>query len=210
MSRGLLAILSGAMLSSLSCSVLSMAPPPEPPPVSAPATAQVTPPRDPAIAEVRADLDTRRTRTGLTAAEMDRLSETIVAEARRHGLEPNLVMAVMYVESRYRNFSVSPVGALGLMQVMPATGEELARQHDIPWRGPQTLFDPTVNVRLGTAYLAELAARYDGDMATALAAYNWGPGNIDRRLARGRKLPEEYPGLVFEAHAIVEMEGRSS
>ena len=65
----------------------------------------------------------------------------------------------------------------------------------------QTLFDPFVNVRLGTAYLAELAARYDGDMATALAAYNWGPGHIDWRLQRGRALPTEYPQLVLDAHA---------
>ncbi|MGI9591248.1 MAG: lytic transglycosylase domain-containing protein [Myxococcota bacterium] len=210
--RRLVVLLSSVVLSSLSCSVLSMAPPPELPPVSAPAPEGVQAPTapDPAVAEVRADLETRRTRTGLIAEEMDVLAEVIVRESRRHGLEPNLVMAVMYVESRYRNFSVSPVGALGLMQVMPATGEELARQHDVLWRGPQTLFDPIVNVRLGTAYLAKLIARYEGDVATALAAYNWGPGHIDRRLARGRKLPEEYPGLVFEAHAIVEVEGRRS
>jgi len=210
MSRRLVVLLSGFMLSSLSCSVLSMAPPPELPPVSAAPLAAMPAPPDPAVAEVRADLETRRTRTGLTAEEMDSLAETIVAEARRNGLEPNLVMAVMYVESRYRNFSVSPVGALGLMQVMPATGEELARQHGVAWHGPQTLFDPTINVRLGTAYLAELTARYDGDIPTALAAYNWGPGHIDRRLARGRQLPKEYPGLVQEAHAIVEVEGRRS
>jgi len=208
MSRRLVVLLSGLMLSSLSCSVLSMAPLPELPPVSAPAPAVVQAPVDPAVAEVRADLATRR--TGLTEGEMDVLAETIVAEARRNGLEPNLVLAVMYVESRYRNFSVSPVGALGLMQVMPATGEELARQHGVPWRGAQTLFDPQVNVRLGTAYLAKLIARYDGEVSTALAAYNWGPGHIDRRLARGRQLPEEYPGLVMEAHAIVQVEGRSS
>ncbi len=208
MPRNLTMLLSTTMLSTLSCSVISMAPPPEPAPVSAPATEPAPPPSDPEIAEARADLATRR--TGLTEAEMDLLAETIVAEARRHGFEPALVRAVMYVESRSRNFSVSSVGAMGLMQVMPATGEELAQQLGIPWFGPQTLFDPIVNVRLGTAYLAELAARYDGDMPTALAAYNWGPGHIDWRLAHGRRLPREYPGLVFEAHASVQLEGSSS
>jgi len=210
MSRRLVMLLSAAMLSSLSCSVVSMAPPPELPHVSAPPPQVVQAPVDPAVAEVRADLETRRTRTGLAADEMDALAAHIVAEARRNGLEPNLVMAVMYVESRYRNFAVSPVGALGLMQVMPATGEELALEQGVTWRGPQTLFDPHVNVQLGTAYLAELIAKYDGDVPTALAAYNWGPGHIDRRLARGRALPEEYPGLVREAHAIVQVEGRRS
>jgi soluble lytic murein transglycosylase len=210
MTRNLVMLLSGMMLSSLSCSVLSMAPAPELPPVSAPVAEVVTEPALPTeeVAEVRADLATRR--TGLTAEEMDRLAATIVSEAMGHGLESNLVMAVMYVESRYRTFSVSPVGALGLMQVMPATGEELARKHGVTWRGPQTLFDPFVNVKLGTAYLAELIAKYDGDVPTALAAYNWGPGHIDRRLARGRALPEEYPGLVKEAHAIIQVEGSTS
>ncbi len=208
MPRNLTLLLSTSMLSTLSCSVLSMAPPPEPPPVSAPTTEGTQAPADPAIAEIRADLATRR--TGLTEGEMDLLAAAIVAEARRHGFEPALVRAVMYVESRCRNFSVSSVGAIGLMQVMPATGEELALQHGIPWFGPQTLFDPIVNVRLGTAYLAELAARYDGDIPTALAAYNWGPGHIDRRLAHGRRLPQEYPGLVLEAHAIVQVEGSRS
>jgi soluble lytic murein transglycosylase len=208
MPRNLTLLLSTSMLSTLSCSVISMAPPPEPPPVSAPTLEGTQAPADPAIAEIRADLATRR--TGLTEGEMDLLAATIVTEARRHGFEPALVRAVMYVESRCRNFSVSSVGAIGLMQVMPATGEELALQHGIPWFGPQTLFDPIVNVRLGTAYLAELAARYDGDIPTALAAYNWGPGHIDRRLAHGRRLPKKYPGLVLEAHAIVQVEGSRS
>ena len=210
MSRALLAVLTGTMLSSLSCAVLSMAPPSELPAVSTPAPDETAAavPVDPAVTELRGDLATRR--TGLTEGELDGLAETIVAEARRNGLEPNLVLAVMYVESRYHNYAVSPVGALGLMQVMPATGEELARRLGVKWYGPQTLFDPIVNVQLGTAYLAQLIARYDGDVATALAAYNWGPGHIDRRLARGRQLPKEYPGLVMEAHAIVQIEGRSS
>jgi soluble lytic murein transglycosylase len=92
------------------------------------------------------------------------------------------------------------VNALGLMQIMPATGEWMAAQMDIPWRGPQTLFDPIVNVRIGIAYLRHLADRYDGDIGTALVAYNWGPGRIDRRLRRGVELPKEYAQLVLEAY----------
>jgi soluble lytic murein transglycosylase len=200
MSRALLAVLTGTMLSSLSCAVLSMAPPPELPAVSTPAPDETAAAAsvDPAVAEVRGGLATHR--TGLTEGELDALAEAIVAEARRNGLEPNLVLAVMYVESRYRNYAVSPVGALGLMQVMPATGEELARRQGVKWHGPQTLFDPIVNVKLGTAYLAQLIARYDGDVATALAAYNWGPGHIDRRLRRGVPMPKVYPALVLDAY----------
>ena len=61
------------------------------------------------------------------------------------------------------------------------------------------LFDPTANVRLGVAYLRELADRY-GSLHTALSAYNWGPGHIDRRIATGAPLPRIYAELVFEAY----------
>jgi soluble lytic murein transglycosylase len=90
---------------------------------------------------------------------------------------------------------------MGLMQILPSTGEELAYRLGVPWHGARTLFDPVANVRLGVAYLKELSARYDDDLSIALAAYNWGPGRIDRRLERGSALPTEYPRLVHEAHS---------
>ena len=110
------------------------------------------------------------------------------------------MLAVIHVESRYNAFAVSPVGAMGLMQIMPATGVELAARTGIPWRGPQTLFDPILNVRMGVAYLRELTNRF-GDIELALAAYNWGPSHIDRRLRRGTPAPVVYPRLVLDAYA---------
>jgi soluble lytic murein transglycosylase len=208
MSSRTLALIASTTLSALSCGVFSMAPvevPPAtaPPPPLAAATAAPEPapeaepldddPTD-AIREILA-----RRRTGLTPVETDQVARSITEEARRNGLDPALLVAVMYVESRFNNFAVSPVGAMGLMQILPSTGEELAGRYGIPWHGPQTLFDPVVNVRLGSAYLRELSKRY-GKLSTALAAYNWGPGRIDRRLQRGHRLPTEYPRLVLEAH----------
>jgi soluble lytic murein transglycosylase len=154
--------------------------------------------RESEVAAIAATLSRRP--TGLTAGEVDAVARTIVVEARRYALEPSLVLAVMHVESRFYNFAVSPVGAIGLMQVMPDTGAYLAARIGIDWVGPQTLFDPTTNVRLGVAYLRELSDRY-GSLATALAAYNWGPGRIDRRLRLGTALPDQYPNLVLEAYA---------
>ncbi|CAN0423727.1 unnamed protein product [Discosporangium mesarthrocarpum] len=75
----------------------------------------------------------------------------------------------------------------------------MAERIGIEWKGPHTLFDPVINVRLGTAYLRELADKYDGDVNTALAAYNWGPGRIDRRLARGASVPRLYVEQVRRA-----------
>ncbi|MEE3332235.1 MAG: lytic transglycosylase domain-containing protein [Myxococcota bacterium] len=137
--------------------------------------------------------------TGLANHEIASLAEAIVAEARRHNLDPALVVGLIRVESTGFNFAVSRVGAYGLMQIMPATGRELAQRLDVPWHGDDTLFDPFVNVKLGTAYLRKLADRYDGDITTALAAYNWGPGAVDRRLRGGKSVPKFYATRVFEA-----------
>jgi soluble lytic murein transglycosylase len=208
MSRRLVASLACLCLSALSCDV-HLSAPAALPHVSAPPPQNAHAPAAPSAEAVaiRAYLATRR--TGLSEFELDALAQTIAVEAERHAFDAELVMAVMYVESRFRNFSVSPVGALGLMQILPSTGEELAERYGVPWRGAQTLFDPHVNVRLGIAYLRELTDRY-GDVSTALAAYNWGPGHIDRRLQRGRALPTVYPALVLDAHSSGQRAGRSS
>ena len=155
--------------------------------------------RDPSVTAIAEYLASRN--TGLIREEIDVLARTLVSEARRRRLDLALVMAVMHVESRFNNFAISPVGAIGLMQILPSTGEELARREGIPWRGSQTLLEPATNVRLGITYLRELSDRYRGDLRAALAAYNWGPGHIDRRLQDGTPLPSEYPNLVTQARA---------
>ena len=139
-----------------------------------------------------------RFQMGLSDAETHAVAEAIIRESERHGLEWDLVLAVMRVESGFNNFARSHMGALGLMQVMPRTGERLARRLAIDWRGPGTLFEPVTNVRIGTAYLALMLQRYNR-LDRALAAYNWGPAAIDRRLRRGSPVPDEYVTLVMTA-----------
>jgi soluble lytic murein transglycosylase len=154
---------------------------------------------DPVVEAVREHLLRYRHRTGLTEREIEHLARCVVTEARRHDFDPGLVLAVMHVESRYDAFAVSNKDAMGLMQILPSTGEWMAGKVGVRWDGPQTLFDPIANTRLGVAYLAELADRY-GSLQTALSAYNWGPGRIDERLRRGTPLPHVYARLVFEAY----------
>ena len=137
--------------------------------------------------------------TGLTERERVELTQAIIRESRAHDLDPDLVIAVIEVESAGYHLAVSRVGAMGLMQIVPATGKEFAGKLGIEWMGEDTLFDPIINVRLGTAYLRELADRY-GDVSVALAAYNWGPGRIDRRLRRGSKVPSAYIKQVMRAY----------
>jgi len=159
--------------------------------------------------EILAELRDRH--TGLSGRELHRLAETIVHEAHRYDLDPGLVLAVIQVESRGYHLAVSPVGALGLMQLLPSTAEELAHKHGLPWRGQNSLFDPILNVKLGTAYLSQLSTKY-GSVSTALAAYNWGPGRIDRRLRRGGSLPRIYVEQVmkfYEAGSKLDLASRS-
>ena len=136
--------------------------------------------------------------TGLSEREIQRVAETLVDECADHGLELQLILGVIQVESAAYHRAVSPVGARGLMQIMPATGEMLAQNHGMEWNGPDILFDPVVNVTLGIAYLQELSDRYD-HIPTALAAYNWGPSRIDKRLRRGAGLPKIYVDQVMRA-----------
>ena len=197
--RRLLLPLAAAMLSSLSCAILAPTTTPVVQAHTEVAAAEAPAQPDPVLDAVREHLLEHQQRTGLTRGEIADLALTIVAEARRHQMDPALVLAVMYVESRYNAFAVSSKDAMGLMQIIPSTGEELAAQLGIRWKGPHTLFDPTANVRIGVAYLQHLRDRY-GDLSTALAAYNWGPGRIDRRLSRGALLPTIYARLVLEAY----------
>lgn len=107
--------------------------------------------------------------------------ERIIGQAASdHNVAPELIRSVIRTESAFNPRAVSPVGAQGLMQLMPGTAAEL---------GVTDPFDPEQNIMAGTRYLRQLLDRYDGDLDHALAAYNWGMGNVDRHgLAR---LPEE-------------------
>lgn len=100
-----------------------------------------------------------------------RFDPLIEAHAQHHGLQPDLVRAVIQVESGFNPFAVSPKGAMGLMQLMPATASEL---------GVVNPFEPEQNIRGGVAYLKQLLERFDNKVELALAAYNAGPGAVDR------------------------------
>jgi soluble lytic murein transglycosylase len=147
-----------------------------------------------AVAKVLGDLH-----TGLLPAELSRVSVVIAAESSRARLPIELVLAVIQVESSGYNFAVSAVGAMGLMQLMPATAEGVAQRIGLRWEGPATLFDPVFNVRLGVLYLRELLDRY-GNVATALAAYNWGPARIAERLRQGEPVPALYAQRVLSVY----------
>jgi soluble lytic murein transglycosylase-like protein/tetratricopeptide (TPR) repeat protein len=112
--------------------------------------------------------------------------------AWEHDVDPLLMLAVMRVESRYRHDAVSRAGALGLVQIMPATGHRVAALlGDSDFRVDR-LLEPGLNIRLGTFYLGELMRRFgDRQFALAVSSYNGGPHNIGRWL-------HEKTGMPFE------------
>ncbi len=124
--------------------------------------------------------------------EIDKLIERV---ARRVSLEPALIRSVVATESAYRPDAVSPAGARGLMQLMPETAREL---------GVSDSFDAHDNLLGGSRYLKQLLDKYSGDLDHALAAYNWGQGNVDRHgLAR---MPEETRNYLARVKALLAKE----
>lgn len=97
--------------------------------------------------------------------------DLILDAAERHGVDPLLVAAIVQAESSFDTEAVSPRGALGLMQMMPTTAEQL---------GVADAYDPSQNLDAGVSYLAYLLRRFDNDLVLALAGYNAGPGRVDR------------------------------
>lgn len=100
------------------------------------------------------------------------------------GLEPALVLTVVRQESAFDPQAVSPSGARGLMQLMPATARQVARAIRLPTAVGQLTEDAGYNVTLGSAYLAGLIEAFDGSYLLALAAYNAGPSNVKRWIRR--------------------------
>jgi soluble lytic murein transglycosylase-like protein len=119
----------------------------------------------------------RSTRPPAPGPVRARFEPLVMEHATRNNLRPALVRAVIQVESGYNPRARSPKGAMGLMQLMPATALEL---------GVRNPYDPEENIRGGTAYLRQLLDRYDGDEELALAAYNAGAGAVDKY---GRAIP---------------------
>jgi soluble lytic murein transglycosylase-like protein/predicted negative regulator of RcsB-dependent stress response len=93
-------------------------------------------------------------------------------------IDPELVWAIMREESHYRVDARSAVGALGLLQLMPTTAAQLATQQGLDSFETEDLFDPRTNIRLGSAYLAELGTRFNGRMSAAIGSYNAGPNKV--------------------------------
>ncbi len=119
-----------------------------------------------------------------------RYSEYVRVHARENGVDPALLAAVIYQESKFDATAESASGAIGLMQLTPATAEGIAIRTGGSRFHTTDLLDPEINIRYGAWYLGNLFRKY-GDERLVLAAYNAGQGNVDRWRAHGE--PIQFP-----------------
>ena len=133
-----------------------------------------------------------------------RYEALIVAAAKRHDLDPQLVKAVIAVESGFEPSAISDKGAIGLMQVLPATGERYGVQADRKKSVEAKLADPTLNLEIGTRYLSDLRKMFVDRLDLALAAYNAGENTVIRFRNSVPPFPETqaYVRLVEQFHVF--------
>jgi soluble lytic murein transglycosylase-like protein len=164
-------------------------------------------PQDPAVEReqaVRALSGTRLYERATDERLTRRYAPLIDQHARSNGLDPALVKAVVAVESAFDPQALSDKGAVGLMQVIPDTGERYGLTGDARRSVAQRLLDPATNLRIGTRYLRDLLDRFENSVPLALAAYNAGEGRV---AARDNTVPpfaetRTFVRLVQQVYAV--------
>ncbi len=133
------------------------------------------------------------------------LANIIVSESRKLEVDPLFVAAIVRAESMFKHKAVSRRGAQGLMQIMPATGRFIAKNSNIELKGSDALHNPETNIKLGVWYVRYLLTKFKGNRTQMLVAYNWGPSNMLKAIARGASLPKEsvqYVDKVLSHHTM--------
>lgn len=133
-----------------------------------------------------------------------RYEPLIVRHAKMNAIDAALVKAIVAVESAYEPAALSHKGAIGLMQVIPDTAARYGIVDDAKRTVEQKLLDPATNIGVGTRYLKDLLALFDGDLSLVIAAYNAGEGAVARY---GNTIPpfretQEFVKLVLQFHAL--------
>ena len=111
--------------------------------------------------------------------------EQIILNAKEYNVDPYLILSIIQVETRFEPDKVSKKGAVGLMQLMPNTAVWIIEEGKFPEKFLQQTFEPSVNIELGTWYLSKLLNKYNYNLVMVIAAYNAGPGNVDKWIQDG-------------------------
>ena len=136
----------------------------------------------------------------LSSKEIVELTRMICDAGENYNYDPVLLLAVIFTESSMVNQAVSKVGATGLMQIRPFVGKDLAQETNTEWEGQKTLFDPSVNIRLGVHYLGKLSDRFGGDIPLVLEAYNNGPTHVKKQVDKYGYFSSSYSKKVLRTY----------
>jgi len=145
--------------------------------------------------------------TGISGDEARTIVGIVERESNKYeGIDYTRVLGLIVVESKGRKEAISSVGARGLMQIMPETGQFIAATFQEDWKGPRSLQDTERNIRYGVWYLHHLQEFFPERVQARLAAYNWGPQAVLDRLGAGKEVPRIYPRQVLEAQQRIQRE----
>ncbi len=124
------------------------------------------------------------------------IGASIASASERYDVPPEMILAIIRIESTFDVAARSHKGAVGLMQLLPSTAREIAQELRMDWPGAEILENPATNIEMGTYYLTKLLAQFE-NLAVALAAYNHGPGRIATLEAASADLPMGYTEKVL-------------
>lgn len=130
--------------------------------------------------------------------ELTELADYVIKNSKTYNIEPELILAIISVESSFNKVAISKKGARGLMQIMPNTFSEAAKELGIKTSGEKSLYDIESNIRIGTYYLAKLNKKYNNDIKLSLTAYNRGPKSLDTKLKNNETVSFAYFNKVME------------
>ena len=156
--------------------------------------------RQKTIEEITAVLEKQGTE--VKSMRLEDLATVIYEEATRYNHDPKFILALIAIESSFKNSSVSERGAKGLMQIMPYVAEGIAQELGIEWTGDHNLFDPVINVKFGVYYLSRLINDFK-DPGLALTAYNYGPSYIRSLVERKQRVPLHYYRRVLAFYQTI-------
>ena len=162
-----------------------------------------------AVSQVPADWSVRLVRDadavfpGADPAMIREAARLAERYSKRFGVDPLTVMAVVHVESRFDPRAVSSKGAIGLMQLQSETARSLAEDLGMEWTGDELLYEPEINMLLGTFYLRRLIDRF-GDVDAALAAYCSGPTLVEALRDADGKIPLRYSDRVWDVLTVLQ------
>ncbi len=127
--------------------------------------------------------------------ELETIISSVLDCSHRYDMNPDLLFSLIHTESTFNSRAISNKGAIGLMQLMPATAESIAEELDIEWSGKEMLYDPVINIEFGTYYLHYLINNFN-NIDAALAAYNIGPTKISKAIKKGFQPKSRFAAVV--------------